>query len=194
MTPPRRTGAARPAAAARARTPAGRAATAPRPATRSRTTAGTSVLDLTDAKAAAEADDPLSDRGSPRRNRLTGRAAVLLMVVVMLGVAYAWPLREYLAQRSQLNDLRAATHAAQAHVDSLQAQKARWADPAYIKAQARARLHYVMPGEVAFVVLHPNQANLVQTLPKATPPPPRAWYDQLWTSLHGADQPSTTTP
>ena len=188
MTPPRRTRPARPGAT---RTPAGRAATSPRPATRTRTTAGTSVLDLTDASAAGDGDDPQADRGNPRRNRLTGRAAVLLMVVVMLGVAYAWPLREYLAQRSELNDLRAATRASQAQVDSLQAQKARWADPAYVKAQARARLHYVMPGEVAFVVLHPNQANLVQTLPKPTPPRPKAWYDQLWTSLHGADQPTT---
>lgn len=149
------------------------------------------MLDLTDPAADVPGDDPRADRGNPRRNRITGRAAVLLMVMVMLGVAYAWPLREYLAQRSELNDLRAATRASQLKVDTLEVEKARWADPAYIKAQARARLHYVMPGEVSFVVLHPNQANLVQTLPKSTPPRPQAWYDELWTSVHGADQPST---
>lgn len=126
------------------------------------------------------------------RNRLTGRAAVLLMVLVMLGVAYAWPLREFLRQHTELADLRAATAAAQAKVDALQAEKDRWADPAYIKAQARARLHYVMPGEVSFVVLHPNQADLVQTLPK-TPPPVQAWYDALRASLHGADEPAATS-
>jgi cell division protein FtsB len=198
MTPPRRTQAARPGGAGRSRTPAGRAATAPRPPSRSRTTAGTALLDLTDGSAhpAAAPDDPpadpAADRGNAGRNRLTGRAAVLLMVLVMLGVAYAWPMREYLHQRSQLGDLRAATRAAQQKVDALQAEKERWADPAYVKAQARARLHYVMPGEVSFVVLHPNQANLVQTLPK-TSPPAQAWYDALWTSLHGADDPSTTS-
>jgi hypothetical protein len=101
-------------------------------------------------------------------------------------------MREYLAQRGQLSDLRASTKAAQQRVDELQAAKDRWADPAYIEAQARARLHYVMPGEVAFVVLHPGQQTMVQTLPK-TPPPVQAWYAALWRSLHGADDPSTTS-
>jgi cell division protein FtsB len=152
------------------------------------------VVDLTGGLGAqtASADGPLTDRGDAGRNRLTGRAAVLLMVLVMLGVAYAWPLREYLRQQAELGDMRAATRASQARVDALQLEKDRWADPAYIKAQARARLHYVMPGEVSFVVLHPNQANLVQTLPK-TPPSAQAWYDALWTSVHGADDPAATS-
>ena len=152
-------------------------------------------MDLTDTPADpadAPADQP-HDRGNATRNRLTGRAAVLLMVLVMLGVAYAWPVREYLRQRGELADLRAATKAAQAKVDALQTQRDLWADPAYVKAQARSRLHYVMPGEVSFVVLHPNQPNLVQTLDK-TPPQVQAWYDALWASLHGADDPSATSP
>jgi cell division protein FtsB len=186
----------RPARGSRSRTPSGRAATAPKAPGRTRTTAGaaattvpgsvTSTADVVDVT-----DRSLRARGNASRNRFTGRAAVLLMVLVMLGVAYAWPLREYLSQRSELNDLRASTRLSQAKVDALQAEKERWADPAYVEAQARARLHYVMPGEVAFVVLHPNQPNLVQTLPK-TPPAVQAWYDALWTSLHGADQPSTS--
>jgi len=154
------------------------------------------VVDLTEEATGAEPvalEEPV-DRGSPGRNRLTGRAAVLVMVVVMLAVAYGWPVREFLRQRAELNDLRAATRSAQATVAALQAQKDLWADPAYVKAQARARLHYVMPGEVMFVVLHPNQPNLVQTLPRTATTPPPSWYDALWTSLHGADDPSATTP
>ena len=145
------------------------------------------MIDLT---AAAE-EPPTSPAARGRdggRNRLPGRAAVLLLVLGMLGVAYAWPVREYFRQQAELSDLRASTSAAQASVDALEAEKARWADPAYIEAQARGRLHYVMPGEVAFTVVHPNQPNLVQTLPK-TPPPVQAWYDALWGSLRGADDP-----
>jgi cell division protein FtsB len=184
----------RPARGARSRTPSGRAATAPKAPSRTRTTAAAPAITIPGADAADVVD--VTDRGrrargNASRNRFTGRAAVLLMVLVMLGVAYAWPMREYLRQRGELNDLRASTRASQAKVDALQAEKDRWADPAYVEAQARARLHYVMPGEVAFVVLHPNQPNLVQTLPK-TPPAVQAWYDALWTSLHGADQPSTS--
>jgi cell division protein FtsB len=128
-------------------------------------------------------------RGDSRRNRITGRAAVLLLVMGMLGIAYAWPVREYFRQRGELSALRAATRTTAAHVDALEAQKARWADPAFVEAQARDRLHYVMPGEVAFTVVHPGQPDLVQTLPK-TPPPVQAWYDALWSSLRGADDPS----
>lgn len=139
----------------------------------------------------AAGETPPTPRGSARRNRLTGRAAVLLLILGMLGVAYAWPLREYVRQRGELSDLRAATARTAARVDALEAEKARWADPAYVEAQARGRLHYVMPGEVAYTVVHPGQRTLVKTLPK-TPPPLRAWYDALWGSVRGADEPSVS--
>lgn len=139
----------------------------------------------------ATAAEAAPQRGSATRNRITGRAAVLLLVVGMLGVAYAWPVREYIRQRGDLTALRAATDKVQAKVDALEAAKARWADPAYIEAQARGRLHYVMPGEVAFTVVHPGQSTLVKTLPK-TPPRPQAWYDALWSSVRGADNPTAT--
>ena len=145
------------------------------------------MIDLTVAADAPPAASAATGREGGR-NRLTGRAAVLLLVLGMLGVAYAWPVREYFRQRAELSDLRASTAAAQASVDALEAEKARWADHAYIEAQARGRLHYVMPGEVAFTVVHPGQPYLVQTLPK-TPPPVQAWYDALWGSLRGADDP-----
>jgi cell division protein FtsB len=148
------------------------------------------VVDLTDPPAAQPVSSPrAAARNNAARNRLTGRAAVLLLVLGMLGIAYAWPVREYFRQRGELSALRSATTAAQARVDALEAQKALWADPAYVEAQARDRLHYVMPGEVAFVVIHPNQPNLVQTLPK-TPPPVRAWYNALWGSVRMADDPA----
>ena len=156
------------------------------------------VIDVTEARLGQPVDGTAAARPrraatpeSARRNRITGRAAVLLLVLAMLGVAYAWPLREYYNQRAQIRDLRSATRATAARVIALEAEKARWADPAYIEAQARGRLHYVMPGEVAFTVIHPNQPNLVQTLPH-TPPPVRAWYDALWGSVRGADDPAAT--
>jgi|BarGraIncu00222A_1022003.scaffolds.fasta_scaffold00052_47 cell division protein FtsB len=202
MTAPRRTPSSR--------SPAGRAATRPKGPTgrvgarTGLTAAGPdgpqvpAVIDVTDTQVATPADVAAAPRpqratapDSARRNRITGRAAVLLLVLAMLGVAYAWPLREYYNQRAQIRDLRTATRATAARVIALEAEKARWADPAYIEAQARGRLHYVMPGEVAFTVIHPNQPNLVQTLPH-TPPPVRAWYDALWGSVRGADDPAAT--
>src|SRR5207244_1431268 len=36
------------------------------------------------------------------RNRLTGRATALFVVLAMLAVAYTWPVKEYLRQHSEL--------------------------------------------------------------------------------------------
>ena len=42
---------------------------------------------------------------------------------------------------------------AQADVDELEAEIARWDDPAYIEAQARDRLYYVFPGDRSYLVV-----------------------------------------
>ena len=65
----------------------------------------------------------------------------------------AYPLREYAAQRSEIDALRAQSAAASRQVAELTEQQRRWQDPAYVRAQARQRLHYVLPGETAYVVI-----------------------------------------
>jgi len=138
---------------------------------------------------------PPAARQAPRtgagpRNRLTGRATALFVVLVMLAVAYAWPVKEYLRQRAELAMLRGQTVATQNQVAALTAEQKRWADPAYVKAQARDRLHYVMPGETAYVVLQPGRPAQPQTLPPPTPAVPVAWYEALWGTVRGADRPA----
>src|SRR5439155_14604242 len=126
----------------------GRAATATRARTHGRSRGTTTAAPR------PTGSPSLPDRRKPvpvDRARLTGRATVLFVVLVMLAVAYAWPLREYLSQRAELSRLRADTAAAQARVDALERQKQRWADPAYVRAQARDRLHFVLPGETGYV-------------------------------------------
>ena len=56
-------------------------------------------------------------------------------------------------QRQQLAALHAAVDGKNAQNDQLGAEIARWSDPAYIKAEARDRLYYVMPGETSFLVI-----------------------------------------
>ena len=53
-------------------------------------------------------------RRTARRNRLTGRAALLALVVCALVVALAYPTRQYIAQRSQIADQRAQAAAGRA--------------------------------------------------------------------------------
>ena len=55
----------------------------------------------------------------PRRSRLTGRAALLALVVCSLVVALAYPMRQYVAQRLQIADQRQKAHQAQQRVQEL---------------------------------------------------------------------------
>jgi len=46
-------------------------------------------------------------------------------------------------------------------LDELDAEVARWSDPAYVEAQARDRLYYVYPGDVAYLVLDDDDTPVV---------------------------------
>lgn len=81
-----------------------------------------------------------------RRSRLTGRAALLAMVLCSLVVALAYPIRQYVAQRAEIADLQREQRETRQRVEDLRDLKARWQDDAYAEQQVRLRLHYVMPG------------------------------------------------
>lgn len=84
--------------------------------------------------------------------RLSGFAVIMLGLVV-LGVFVLVPtIGTYVGQRQQIAALEHAVQATKAQVADLQRQRERWKDPAYITTQARARLYYVQPGEVVYLV------------------------------------------
>jgi cell division protein FtsB len=121
-----------------------------------------------------------------RRPRLTGRAAVLALVVCALVAALAYPMRQFVAQRSQIDQQRAAQQQAQRQVDELLREKARWQDPAFVEAQARQRLHYAFPGETPFTSVNPSPAPT--TSPAAQQQASQPWYQSLLGSLDSADR------
>jgi cell division protein FtsB len=124
--------------------------------------------------------------GRTRRARLTGRAAVLALTVCALVVALAYPTRQYIAQRSQIAEQRRQAQAARQRVEQLKEQKARWSDPAYVRAQARVQLHYVMPGESGYVMAGTPAA--AGTGPaSAASGADRPWYDNLWDGVDATD-------
>lgn len=129
--------------------------------------------------------------GPSRRSPLTPRMAVLALLVVSLLASAALPLREYLAQRGEIAALESEQADARARVAELEAEKERLQDPAYIAAEARRRLHFVLPGETAYVVLAPEgtAAEAEAERPADTP-----WYSQVWGSVQEADRPSTDAP
>jgi cell division protein FtsB len=94
-------------------------------------------------------------RRSERRTQLTGRAAVLVLVIVALSLSLAYPIRQYFGQRAEMDQMREQVRRQEQRVAQLQAERDRWSDPAYVRAQARKRLHYCMPDETCFVAVSP---------------------------------------
>ncbi|MGZ6793538.1 MAG: FtsB family cell division protein [Mycobacteriales bacterium] len=134
---------------------------------------------------------PPAGRGAARSG-LTTRAAVLGLVVCALVVSAALPLREYLTQRGQITEAESKQAAQKARVAALERQLQQLGDPAYVKAQARTRLHFVLPGETAYVVLAPSAVPVPSgraALAGATSTGPEApWYSQVWGSVRAADR------
>ena len=123
-----------------------------------------------------------------KRANLTGRAAMLALVVCMLAISLAYPLREYLSQRSDIGEHRAGVVAQEERVADLEDARDRWQDPAYIEAQARERLRYVMPGETAYIVLEADEAPAPDGVIARMPADEerRPWFADLWHSVEAA--------
>ncbi|MFT2750789.1 FtsB family cell division protein [Clavibacter sp. Sh2036] len=87
-----------------------------------------------------------------RSMRFSGFSAMVLVLLVLTVVVLAPGLRIYLEQRQQLSSLQSAVDAQKQTIAQLQDQRARYDDPAFLKAQVRDRLFYVMPGETSYLV------------------------------------------
>jgi cell division protein FtsB len=84
--------------------------------------------------------------------RLSG-FSLLIMALTLLGVLILAPQLQILVeQRQEISDLQAQAKAQQEDLEQLEKDRARWDDPAYVRAQARDRLYYVMPGEISYLV------------------------------------------
>jgi len=119
-----------------------------------------------------------------RRSRLTGRAALLALVLCTLVVALAYPIRQYVSQRAEVADLQREKAQAAQRVERLRDLKARWQDDSYAEQQIRQRLHYVLPGETGFVVVDPDAARQSRADLGAAD---RPWYSNVWDGVDKSD-------
>ncbi|MFG2941079.1 septum formation initiator family protein [Streptomyces sp. NPDC048282] len=123
-------------------------------------------------------------RRQARRSRLTGRAALLAIVLCTMIVALAYPMRQYVSQRAEIADLERQRQQARQRVEQLRDVKARWQDDAYAEQQIRQRLHYVMPGETGYVVIDPGTAKQAHAYLGAAD---RPWYANVWDGVDKSD-------
>jgi len=131
-----------------------------------------------------------------RRPRLTGRAAILVLVLAVLAVSYASSLRAYLQQRQHIADLKAQISRTGDDIRTLEREKRRWDDDAYVRQQARLRFGYVMPGETPYQVLDENGDPLDSPDTLSDPATtgddtPTAWWTTAWGSVEAAGRPAT---
>ena len=102
----------------------------------------------------------------------------------------AVPLRALIKEKREIANLKSNLVAQEAAIAELNNTKTRLSDPAYLQALVRARLNYVFPGEVGFVVLDKETSTAINTVPGAlVPNNDAAWYSKLWLSTKLADQP-----
>ena len=119
------------------------------------------------------------------RPRFTSRAAVLAVVLCAIALSLAYPVREYIGQRRQIDQLTAQRATAEAAVRRLQAEDRKLTSPAYVEQQARDRLHMCMPDQTCYVVI-PGKKPPVAVAPAPAPVTP--WYEKLWGSVRAANQ------
>ncbi len=122
-----------------------------------------------------------SERGRPR---LTSRAAVLAVVICAIALSLAYPVREYVAQQRQIDQLEAQHMMEEGQVRSLEAEQQQLSDPQYIEDQARARLNMCMPDETCYVIINGQTPGGLLQPPRASR---GAWYVTLWKSVEQAD-------
>ena len=122
-----------------------------------------------------------------RRGSQTGRAAILTVVAAILVASLAVPVRAWFNQRDEIAGLEADVAAARLLTENLRIEKERWADPAFIAAQARSRFHFVNPGEVGYTTIGTEDLPEELAVPSVVEPAPQLWYERLWAATSEAD-------
>jgi cell division protein FtsL len=129
---------------------------------------------------------------APRTTRLTGRAAVLAVVICAIALSLAYPVREYVTQRKQIDALVAQQQVMLNQVKSLEQEQTRLNDPTYIEQLARQELDMCFPHTTCYIVTGGAGQQQASTA-RAAKPGPVPWYDKLWQSVQQADA-SPKTP
>ena len=124
---------------------------------------------------------------------MTARAAVLVLVVAALVMSYGSSLRAYLEQRAHIASVKANIAESEAQIASLEREKERWKDDAYVISQARARFAFGFPGEIGYRVLdedgrpldHEDSLSDPRSLDESSP----EWWETTLDSVETAGHP-----
>ncbi|MGV0749166.1 FtsB family cell division protein [Mycolicibacter heraklionensis] len=138
-----------------------------------------------------------AEQSSELRVGFTARRAVILAAVMcVLTLTVAGPVRTFFAQHAEMKQQSQLETTLHRQITDLQQQKANLDDPAHIRAQARQRLGFVMPGEIPYQVQLPAPPE-VPGEPGVEPlaaPSGDPWYTALWHTIADAPHPPPPPP
>lgn len=126
---------------------------------------------------------------------MTARRPALMIVVVAAIVVIAAmltnvvPFRQVVAQSTEIAAAKSELAGIVAENARLSQQVAALDTPIEIERIARDKLGYVRPGEMAYVVIEPEEPEVVHTeeVDVATIPDDTSIFEKLWAYLTGAD-------
>ena len=109
-----------------------------------------------------------------------------------LAVTLAQSLRVYFAQAKEMALLQQQIAQSRQEIATLDDQLARWKDPAFVKAEARTRLGWVVPGETGYRVIGADGKPIGgdSTVLSPSKPSTGMWWQQMWGSVGVADAPA----
>ena len=120
-----------------------------------------------------------------KKRGLSNRALIVGIVLFVVAITLAPPIQNYFTQRAQINALKTQISDNQAMLDKAADELAQWDDPDFVASQARARLHFVFPGDRQYIVVgneeienNDQQTKVSGQLPVGIP-----WYSRLISSI-----------
>lgn len=78
----------------------------------------------------------------------------IVVAIVIAGALILSPnISTFVQQQREISQLRESVRQYREAVDAIDAERAQWKDPAFVRAQARDRLSYVLPGETQLSII-----------------------------------------
>ena len=130
-----------------------------------------------------------------KRVSRTARLWVIIIVAAILVWSFGTSIRIYIQQERDMNQARIEIAQTQQRIDVLNDEISRWENPDYVRAQARTRLGWVIPGETGYRVIGKDGTVIgrsVEIDSSGRLPTGEAnedWSDSLLMSVKIADQP-----
>lgn len=119
---------------------------------------------------------------------------IALFIVALGMIQLVSTFHTYALSLAELNGLKRQESSLIAQKRELENDIARWNDKSYVTAQARDRLGFVFPGEVAVRVAHPeavtgNTSDSTNSSSSASQHSTLPWYSELSYAFKKADEP-----